>query len=85
MRRVRSVETRVLGYLIERLDHYDATGMLQSHVFEVQCPHTGRKLGRHANLRMAKRAVILHELRGITLKRRREREHRRQHATEAAA
>lgn len=73
MRSVRSVETRVLGYLIERLDQYDATGLLQSHVFEIQCPHTGRKLGRHANLRMAKRAVVLHELRGIPLSRREER------------
>lgn len=84
MRSVRSVETRVLGYLIERLDQYDATGMLQSHAYEIQCPHTGRNLGRHANLRMAKRAVILHELRGITLKQRREREHRRQRGSEAA-
>ena len=84
MRSVRSVETRVLGYLIERLDHYDATGMLQSHVFEIQCPHTGRKLGRHANLRMAKRAVILHELRGITLKQRRGRIHDEGRTTHAA-
>ena len=84
MRSVRSVETQVLGYLIERLDQYDATGMLQSHAFEIQCPHTGRKLGRHANLRMAKRAVILHELRGITLKQRRERAHPEGRTTQAA-
>ncbi len=83
MRSARTVETRVLGYRIERIDEYDATGTVRSHRYEVECPHTGRKLGQHANLRMAKRAVIQNELRGISLKRRRERDHRRPQ-TEAA-
>lgn len=76
MRSVRSVETKVLGYVIERLDQYDVGGDLQSRQYEIQCPHTGNRIGRHANLRMAKRAVILHELHGLTLKKRRERERR---------
>ena len=83
MRSVRSVETRVLGYVIERLERYDSSGSLASRRYEIQCPHTGSKIGTHENLRMAKRAVILHELRGVIDDQRRERE-RREARTQAA-
>ena len=84
MRSVRSVETQVLGYVIERLERYDSSGSLESRQYEIQCPHTGSKLGQHANLRMAKRAVILHELRGMSLKKRRERERLQERSAQAA-
>lgn len=84
MRSVRSVETRVLGYVIERLERYDSSGSLESRQYEIQCPHTGTKIGRHENLRMAKRAVILHELRGVLDDQRRERERRDRRTSQAA-
>ena len=78
MRNVRSVETNVLGYVIERLEQYGSSGDLESCHYEIRCPHTGTRLGPHVNLRMAKRAVILHELRGVIDDRRSQRE---QHET----
>jgi hypothetical protein len=84
MRSVRNVETLVLGYVIERLDRYDSSGNLESQYYEIKCPHTGNRLGPHANLRMAKRAVILHELRDMTLVKRSERERHEERQAEAA-
>jgi len=78
IRNVRSVEAQVLGYVIERLEQYDSAGSLQSTQYVVQCPHTGNRFGQHSNLRMAKRFVIMHELCGITLRKRRG---RMQHAS----
>ena len=84
MRIVRNVETLVLGYAIERLERYDSSGKLESRYYEIKCPHTGNRLGPHANLRMAKRAVILHELRDMTLAKSSERERRKERRAEAA-
>jgi len=63
MRSVRIAESSVLGYRIERLDEYDDTGLLRSMRYEVMCPHSGKVLANHPNLRAARRQVILHELR----------------------
>ena len=63
MRSIRTSETTVLGYHIERLDEYEQSGMLKSIRYEVLCPHTGAVLGSHSSLRAAHKHVILHELR----------------------
>jgi len=62
MRCIRNAESAVLGYRIERVEEYDASGMLQAMRYEVICPHTGATLGNHASLRAAQKHVILHEL-----------------------
>lgn len=62
MRCVRNTEFSVLGYRIERVDEYDAQGLLQAMRYEVICPQTGAALGSHASLRAARKHVILHEL-----------------------
>ena len=63
MRSMRSIESSVLGYGIERLDEYDDTGLLRSMRYEVMCPQTGAVLASHPSLRAARRQVILLELR----------------------
>jgi hypothetical protein len=63
MRSMRSIESRVLGYGIERLDEYDDTGLLRSMRYEVMCPQTGAVLASHPSLRSARRCVILLEMR----------------------
>ena len=84
MRSTRIIETKVLGYVIERLETYDRSGNLESCDYEIRCPHTGNHIGRHANLRMAKRAVILHELGDVIGSQRRQQEDRSEPASRAA-
>lgn len=53
----------VLGYKIERRDAYDANGRLHSTRYIVRCPHSGDVIGHAQSLRMAKRMVLMRELR----------------------
>lgn len=64
MRNRQRVGTQVLGYAIERQDHRAEDGSLQSTRYAVRCPRTGAILGELQSLRMAKRFVVMHELRG---------------------
>jgi len=64
MRSMRSIETRMLGYTIERLDEYDDTGLLRSIRFEVLCPRSGAVLASHPSMRAARKYVIVQELGG---------------------
>jgi hypothetical protein len=63
MRSMRTAETNVLGYNIERVDEYDDVGLLRSMRHEVLCPQTGAVLASHKTRRAAERFVIAHELR----------------------
>jgi hypothetical protein len=65
MRSKRCLETRMLGYKIERLDEYDDAGPPFSTRFEVLCPRSGAVLGDFADVGEAKRFVLVHELRAI--------------------
>ncbi|MHB8446868.1 MAG: hypothetical protein ACYC7G_03385 [Rudaea sp.] len=65
MRCERHPEARVFGYLIERLEEYDPTGLACAPRFEVQCPKTGAVLGVFDDANAAKRFAVVHELRVI--------------------
>jgi hypothetical protein len=65
MRCKRYPETRVFGYLIERLEEYDDTGLPRAPRFEVLCPKTGTVLGAFDEAQAAKRFAIVYELRAI--------------------
>ena len=58
----------VLGYTIERRQECDGGGATTTH-YAVLCPRTGATLGRLASLRMAKRFVMMHELRDFSTRR----------------
>lgn len=58
----------VLGYAIERRQESDGPGIPRA-VYAVLCPRTGAVLGRLASLRMAKRFVLMHELRDFRSRR----------------
>lgn len=58
----------VLGYRIERRRENDGSGTATFH-YAVLCPRTGATLGRLASLRMAKRFVMMHELRDFGARR----------------
>ncbi|MGA9334655.1 MAG: hypothetical protein WBV39_10300 [Rudaea sp.] len=78
MRSNRTQQTTILGHTIERIDEYDDVGLSTNTRYEVMCPYTGAVLTSRANLRAARRYVILRELRSIKLgKRRQHREQRR--------
>ena len=62
MRSIRVMESKVLGYNIERVDEYDDVGLLRSMRHEVLCPQTGAVLASHASKRAAERFVIAREL-----------------------
>jgi hypothetical protein len=64
MRNRQRLATQVLGYAIERQDCRADDGSLQSSRYAVRCPRTGAILGELQSLRMAKRFVVMHELRG---------------------
>jgi hypothetical protein len=70
----RREEKQVFGYAITRLEQYDDSGTLKSRCYQVSCPRSGAVLGRQQSLRAAKRFVVMHELRGLTLKKKRERQ-----------
>ena len=70
----------VLGYAIERRRKC-ASGAESRPCYEVLCPRTGAVLGRLESLRMAKRFVLMHELRDFSVRRKRERTMREMFAT----
>ena len=74
MGNMRREEKQVLGYVIIRLEQYDDDGALQSRCYEVTCPRTAIVLGIQPSLRAAKRFVVMQELRGLTLRKKRERQ-----------
>jgi hypothetical protein len=65
MRSVRTREKDVLGYPIERVDDFDASGLLRSARYEVLCPLTHGVLATCTTLRAAQRFVLLHELSAV--------------------
>ena len=73
MSEVRSAQQNVLGYTIERQQEREAGGTQRTR-YEVRCPRTGAVLGRLDSLRMAKRFVLMHELRDVGARRKQERE-----------
>jgi len=62
MRSVRTHESRMLGYAIERLTEFDDAGLSRSIRYEVLCPATGAVLASQPSLRAARRFVIAREL-----------------------
>jgi len=61
MRSLRTLETRVLGYSIERIDERDHLGT-RATWYEVLCPDTGVVLGSGISRAEAERVVICREL-----------------------
>ena len=62
MRTVRTLETRPLGYAIERVDERDHLGTLRASWYEVLCPDDGSVIGSGASRSEAERIVIAREL-----------------------
>ena len=62
MRTLRTLETRVLGYAIERIDERDHLGNVRATWYEVLCPEHGNVLGSCAARADAERIVIRREL-----------------------
>jgi hypothetical protein len=73
MRSAQRVEIQVLGYAIEQRHEFGGDGSVQSTRYEVRCPRTGSILGQLQSLRMAKRFVVMHELRDFTARKKNER------------
>lgn len=65
MRSQRCLETRMLGYRIERVDEFDGAGPPCATRYEVLCPRSGGVLANFAEAGEAKRFVLVHELRAI--------------------
>ena len=61
MRSLRTLETRVLGYSIERIDERDHLGT-RATWYEVLCPESGAVLGSVVTRADAERVVIHREL-----------------------
>lgn len=72
MRSARREEKQVFGYAIVRFELYDDAGALVSRCYEVSCPRTATVLGRQQSLRAARRFVVMHELRGMSLRHKRD-------------
>lgn len=62
MRTLRTLEARVLGYVIERVDERDHLGAVRASWYEVLCPQQGNVLGSCAVRAEAERLVIRREL-----------------------
>lgn len=63
MHSVRTTETVMLGYTIERIDSVDATGMVWDTAYDVLAIDGGKLLGgEHPTLRAAQNFVLWHEL-----------------------
>ncbi|UXI69999.1 hypothetical protein [Tahibacter amnicola] len=62
MRTMRTLETRALGYTIERVDERDHLGTVCASWFEVLCPQHGNIIGSAATRSDAERIVIRREL-----------------------
>ena len=72
MRSARREEKKVFGYTIVRCELYDDSGVLVSRCYEVSCPRSAAVLGLQQSLRAARRFVVMHELRGMSLRRKRQ-------------
>jgi len=63
MHSVRTTETVMLGYTIERVDSVDASGMAWDTTYDVLSANGGSMLGgEHPTLRAAQNFVLWHEL-----------------------
>lgn len=62
MRTLRTLEARVLGYAIERIDERDHLGTVRATWYEVLCPQRGNVLGSGETRAEAERIVIRREL-----------------------
>ena len=62
MRTLRTLEARVLGYAIERIDERDHLGTVRATWYEVLCPQRGNVLGSGETRTDAERIVIRREL-----------------------
>ena len=62
MRTLRTLETRVLGYVIERVDERDHLGTVSASWYEVLNPHDGGVVGTGPDRAAAERVVISREL-----------------------
>lgn len=62
MRCMRTKETVMLGYTIERVDCYDAVGLLQDTSYDVLAIRGDNVIGSHPNLRSAQNFVLWREL-----------------------
>ncbi|MBL8298784.1 MAG: hypothetical protein JNN30_10615 [Rhodanobacteraceae bacterium] len=62
MRTLRTLESRVLGYAIERVDERDHLGTVRATWYEVLGPELGNVLGSCADRAGAERIVIRREL-----------------------
>lgn len=62
MRCMRTTETVMLGYTIERVDCYDAVGLLQDTSFDVLGANGGVVIASHPSLRSAQNFVLCREL-----------------------
>jgi hypothetical protein len=59
---MRTKETVMLGYTIERVDSYDAVGLLQDTSYDILGANGNAVIGSHPNLRSAQNFVLWHEL-----------------------
>ena len=62
MRTLRTLETRVLGYAIGRVDERDHLGTIRASWYEVLSPELGNVIGSCAGRAEAERIVIRREL-----------------------
>jgi hypothetical protein len=68
MRNRQQVAMQVLGYAIERQEAANDAAT-PSPRYRVRCPRTGAVIAEAASLRMAKRLVVMHELREFSQRR----------------
>lgn len=62
MRTLRTLETRALGYAIERVDERDHLGTVRASWYEVLSPDDGSVIGTGPDRAAAERVVISREL-----------------------
>ncbi|HEX6832573.1 MAG TPA: hypothetical protein VF132_03475 [Rudaea sp.] len=66
MRSLRTRETVMLGYPIERVETYDGVGLLVETRYEVLSVDSGAVIGSRDCLRSAQNLVLTHELENAT-------------------
>ena len=62
MRTLRTLETRALGYAIERVDERDHLGTVRASWYEVLSPYDGSVVGTGNDRAEAERVVVSREL-----------------------
>lgn len=62
MRTLRTLETRALGYAIERVDERDHLGTIRASWYEVLSPYDGSVIGTGSDRTEAERVVVSREL-----------------------